>query len=507
MGLRPVFHGGNQLNALTDKERDELLALLEARQASAAADDMAEYARITLQVEPAAHHQLLIDALQEVEAGELDYLLVMMPPGSAKSTYGSVLFPAWYLGRNPKKCVIAASHTGELAERFGRKVRNLVGGTEHARVFPDCKLSADSAAAGRWDTTHGGEYFAAGVGGSITGRRADLAIIDDPVKSREEADSATIRDKQWAWWRDDLTTRLKPGAAVVLIMTRWHEDDLAGRLLADLGDQARVKVIRLPMLAQENDALGREPGEPLWPEWFTAQMVDQAQKEPRTWSALYQQEPRPIGGGEFKIEWMSYWQRQPAASNKVILVDPSSGRSKSRGDFTSMWVVGTGPDGNDYVLDGVRDRLNLTERTEALFSLVRRYNPAAVGYEQYGLQADIEHIKLEQERQQYRFRIIELGGGMKKEDRIRRLIPSFQQGRTWMPQSMIRQQVGGEQRDLMDDFRGEYLAFPVAPHDDAMDCLARKEEPEMRKFLLAPAKIEKQPVIQGWEPLDDEVGY
>lgn len=493
---------------LSDQEQIELLMLLEARNAEKAQSDMAEYARLTIEVEPAKHHQLMIDALQEVEAGLWDFLLVMMPPGSAKSTYGSVLFPAWYLGRNPTKCVIAASHTGELAERFGRKVRNLVGGTEHGKVFPQCKLSTDSAAAGRWDTTAGGEYFAAGVGGSITGRRADLAIIDDPVKSREDADSETIREKQWAWWRDDLTTRLKPGAAVVLIMTRWHEDDLAGRLLKDLEDgKSRVKIIRLPMLAQENDPLGRQPGEPLWPEWFTRQMIDQAQREPRTWSALYQQEPRPIGGGEFKIEWFSYWKRQPAATNRVILVDPSSGRSKSRGDYTSMWVVGVGPDGNDYVLDGVRDRLNLTERTEALFALVRRYRPAAVGYEQYGLQADIEHIRIEQERQQYRFRIIELGGGVKKEDRIRRLIPSFQQGRTWMPASMIRRMSNGEQRDLMDDFRAEYLAFPVAAHDDAMDCLARKEEPEMRKYLVAPSQIKNQPAIQAWEPLDAEAGY
>jgi predicted phage terminase large subunit-like protein len=222
---------------------------------------------------------------------------------------------------------------------------------------------------------------------------------------------------------------------------------------------------------------------------------------------LYQQEPRPIGGGEFKIEWMSYWKRQPAATNRVILVDPSSGRSKKRGDFTSMWVVGIGPDGNDYVLDGIRDRLNLTERTNALFALVRRYRPAAVGYEQYGLQADIEHIRIEQERQQYRFRIIELGGAMKKEDRIRRLIPSFQQGRTWMPESMVRRMSDGEQRDLMDDFKAEYLAFPVAAHDDAMDCLARKEEPEMRKYLVAPAQVAKQLIIQEWAPLDESTGY
>lgn len=493
---------------MTAAEQVELIALLEQQQAANAANSLSDYATLTLDVVPAAHHLLLIDALESVERGEIDVLIVTMPPGSAKSTYGSVAFPAWYLGRHPDRCVIAASHTVELAERFGRRVRNIVGSAEHERAFPGCKLSADSTAAGRWDTQQSGEYFAAGVGGSVTGRRADLMCIDDPVKSREDADSETIREKQWAWWRDDATTRLKPGAAVVLIMTRWHEDDLAGRMIADLQQTSqRVKLLSLPMEAKENDPLGRKVGEPLWPEWFNEQMRETAKREPRTWSALYQQEPRPIGGGEFKAEWLSYYQRPPATSNKIILVDPSSGKSRTRGDFTSMWVIGTGPDGNDYVIDGIRDRLNLTERTESLFALVRRYKPAAVGYEQYGLQADIEHIRIEQERQQYRFRIVELGGGTKKEDRIRRLIPSFQQGRLWMPQSMIRRMVDGHQRDVMDDFRGEYLSFPVGAHDDALDCLARKEEPEMRKYLTAPRRQDEEHSDPGWQPLDPEFAY
>ena len=493
--------------ALTKAEELEMVALLEQEQAARSVDSLAEYAEMALEVKPAKHHLLLINALETVERGELDILIVTMPPGSAKSTYASVAFPAWYLGRHPDRCVIAASHTVELAERFGRRVRNLVGGPEHRRAFPSCGLSANSTAAGRWDTAQGGEYFAAGVGGSVTGRRADLFLIDDPVKSREDADSETIREKQWSWWQDDAQTRLKPGSAVVLIMTRWHEDDLAGRLLASMENSTlRVEVLSLPMEAKEDDPLGRAPGEPLWPEWFTEQMRDTAKQEPRTWSALYQQEPRPIGGGEFKAEWLSHWARQPAVGAKVILVDPSSGKSRTRGDYTSMWVLGVGADGNDYVIDGIRDRINLTERTDALFKLVRRYKPVAVGYEQYGLQADIEHIKTEQERQQYRFRIIELGGGMKKEDRIRRLIPSFQQASIWMPRAMIRQMVDGNQRDIMEDFMSEYLSFPVGAHDDAIDCLARKEEPEIRKLLTAPKEAQRR-IATEFEPQNNTFGY
>lgn len=493
---------------MTQEEKIEVLRLLEMRRKLEARDSLEMYAEVVGGVKPARHHLLLIDGLEAIEAKMLDVLLVMMPPGSAKSTYSSVLFPAWYLGRHPDKCVIAASHTQELADRFGRRVRNLYAGGEHQEVFPATRLSADSTAAGRWDTVDGGEYFAAGVGGSVTGRRADLAIIDDPVKSREEADSQTVRDKQWAWWRDDLMTRLKPGAAIVLIMTRWHEDDLAGRLLDDLkASSLRTRVIKLPMEAGEGDPLGRAPGELLWPEWFTPQMVEIAKREPRTWTALYQQEPRPIGGGEFRLDWLQYWTRQPAVSNRVILVDPASGKSKTRGDYTSMWVVGTGQDGNDYILDGVRDRLNLTERTEKLFELVRKYKPACVGYEQYGLQADIEYIRIEQERQQYRFRVIELGGGTKKEDRIRRLVPGFQQGRIWLPISMMRTMSDGHQRDIMQDFKDEYVSFPVGAHDDALDCLARKEEPEIRKYLVAPKQDESIAPVVSFRPYDPSMGY
>jgi len=485
----------------------DLIKLAEEAEYLQAHDDLAAYGRMQLRMDPAKHHMLLIEALESVERGELDVLMVMMPPGSAKSSYGSVVFPAWYLGRNPGKNIIAASHTKELADRFGRKVRNTVMSREHTRTFKGSEISEDNASAGRWSLKRGGEYYAVGVAGGIAGFRADLAIIDDPLKNREDADSETIREKQWAWWRDDLTPRLKPGAAVIMIMTRWHEDDIGGRLIDDLkGSGKRVRIIKIPMEAMENDPLGRHVGDPLWPEWFTPQMIADAKKEPRTWSALYQQEPRPIGGGEFQSGWLLYWQRHPSATNRVLLVDPSSGKSKTRGDFTSMWVVGCGPDGNYYVLDGIRDRLNLTGRTEAVFDFVRRYKPAAVGYEQYGLQADIEHIRGEQERQQYRFRIIELGGAMKKEDRIRRLVPLFQQGRVWMPYSLMKTMSAGHQEDVMTGFRNEYASFPVGAHDDAMDCLARVEEPEIRKLLTTPQQGIALPTV-GFGVLDSGIGY
>lgn len=241
-----------------------------------------------------AHHVLMIKELESVERGDTRNLMLMLPPGSAKSTYSSIYFPSWYLGRNPKNCVIACSHTLELAERFGRRARNVVG-NELFRLLFDLGLSPDSQAAGRWETGLGGEYFAAGVGGSITGRRADLGIIDDPVKSREAADSEVQREMAWQWYLNDFLTRLKPGARQVVVQTRWHEDDLAGRILEREADQWRV--ISLPMEAEGGDPLGRKEGELLWPEWFDQEMVDRAKADARSWSALYQQRPRPVGVG------------------------------------------------------------------------------------------------------------------------------------------------------------------------------------------------------------------
>ena len=223
-----------------------------------------------------------------------------MPPGSAKSTYSSILFPPYVFCKTPRLAVIAASHTSELAENFGRRVRNTINQFSDVLGYG---VADDNRAAGRWETTKGGEYFAAGVGGAITGRRADLAIIDDPVKSREAAESQTDRDKVWAWYKSDLYTRLKPDARIVLIMTRWHEDDLGGRLLAEAetgGDKWRV--LKLPALANAaDDPLGRAVDEPLWPEWEARDALarKRAVLGEREFGALFQQDPRPAGTSFF----------------------------------------------------------------------------------------------------------------------------------------------------------------------------------------------------------------
>jgi predicted phage terminase large subunit-like protein len=233
--------------------------------------------------------------------------MLLMPPGSAKSTYASLLFPAWWLARHPTTSVITASHTARLAEHFGRGVRTLL--SEHAPRL-NIRLRHDSRAAGRFLTECGGEYFAIGVHGAVTGRRADLALIDDPIRSRMDAESPAARERLWNWYRTELVTRLKPNAKTVLVMTRWHTDDLAGRLI----QQGGWKVLRLPALAESFDPLDREPGEALWPEWEDSQALleKQATLGERGFAALFQQAPQADSGHLFDLSRIPFVDALPA---------------------------------------------------------------------------------------------------------------------------------------------------------------------------------------------------
>lgn len=319
-----------------------LSELLQRRQAR---KNLAQFAiDLDLGYVPATHHKLLLHKLEAVERGDIKRLMVCMPPGSAKSSYASVVFPAWAIGRNPKLQIIAASHTAELAEKFGRRVRNLVSSPEYQRIFGGtAELSDDSQAAGRWAMKQGGEYYAVGVGGNVTGTRADVCVIDDPVRSREDADSQTVRDKTWEWYKADLFTRLKPGGRIVLIMTRWHEDDLAGRLLADAREGGEQwELLSLPMIAEEGDPMGREPGEQLWKEWFTPEMIEQAKRDRRNWSALYQQRPTPDSGNILRPSWWQLWpkgRKLPKCDHVFVSWDTAYSTQDSKNSAHSAYSI------------------------------------------------------------------------------------------------------------------------------------------------------------------------
>lgn len=360
---------------------------------------LTEYCRYVAPYEPPAkHHEILCDALDKVLSGEIRNLMVFMPPGSAKSTYASVRFPAYYLGRLGKKSIICASYGGDLATAFGRKVRNLVDTRESKNLFPDLVLTEDSRAKGEWETKEGGTYFAIGVGGGVTGRRGDLGLIDDPVKGRKEADSDVIKEDTWNWYNSDFMTRLKPNAAQVIIQTRWIDDDLSGRILPDdwAGesgifqgrDGKKWHVICLQAEAQKgkNDPLKRKTGEWLWPEYFTPEFwaetkAAQEKSDIRNWSALYQQRPTQDEGTYFKRDW---FKRYPLKGEPKYLVKFGASDyavTDDGGDFTEQGVCGLDPEGNLYIVDWISGQTESDVWVDDLLDLTKKHDPVVWGAE------------------------------------------------------------------------------------------------------------------------------
>lgn len=296
--------------------------LLNRRQARARFEKWVE----VLGYVPAAHHKLVINKCQEVtDSPVARYVIIMMPPGAAKSTYTSKSFPPWFLGRrdylseefptqfNPAPCILACSYKYDLAERWGREGRNLVNA--HSNIL-GYKLRSDTKSSGEWETTSGGRYFCAGVGAGIAGHRADLGLIDDYLGSQEDADSKLVRDKQKDWFIGDFWPRLKPNASIIIIANRRHEEDLIGWLTNPETVDSPIKpdrweIIKLPFFAEENDPLGRPVGiktdidsmlaSRLWPEWFNEDMArSNMSMPPRIFAGLYQQRPAPEDGDFFK---------------------------------------------------------------------------------------------------------------------------------------------------------------------------------------------------------------
>jgi predicted phage terminase large subunit-like protein len=457
---------------------------------------------------PGWHHRKLADALERIARGELKRLIITMPPRHGKSMLASEFFPAWYLGQHPDHQIIHASYSQELVDGFGRKIRNQLKDELYHVLFPQTALSDDSQAADKFNTTADGVYIAVGVGGSATGRGAHLLLIDDPIKDRADAESETIRSKLKDWYTSVAYTRLMTGGAMVVIQTRWHEDDLAGWLLAD-HEHEGWEVLNLPAILNE----GTDNEEALWHDAFPLERLRKIKEtltaggKARDWESLYMQRPRAGSGAEFKRQWLQHYDGPQAHSGmfRIMLVDPANGKRKNN-DFTSIWIIGLGQDENYYVLDMVRDRLNLTERTEAIFRLHRKWKPGQVRYERYGMQSDIEHIKSQMNAKSYRFAITEVGGATSKEDRIRRLIPLFQQGRVWMPRELNYTSSDDKTKDLIHTFtEEEYLSFPVGRHDDMLDALARIAEPTLDTPW--PSKRQNVGPILTFGVLDAMCGY
>ncbi|MBV8474090.1 MAG: terminase family protein [Hyphomicrobiales bacterium] len=419
--------------------------------------------------QPAAHHALLIAELEAIERGDDDILLIEMPPGSAKSTYVNFLFPAWCLARRQEWNVLTCSHSSELSERWGRRTRNLIGS---AGSTLGCYLAGDSSAAYRWATTGGGEYYAVGVGVGIMGFRGDLGIIDDPFGSREDAESKRIRDRIWEWYVNDFSSRLKPGARRVIMHQRFHEDDLAGRLIDQLdkiGKPYRRLKIRAESIGPDDDPLGRPAGVMLWDDpqgydygKFLRDRKAETVGDPRTWAALYQQEPVPDTGDYFRREWLIPVDALPPKDTLRLYGGSDYAVTAGGGDYTCHGVIGIDPDGNPWLVDLWRRQASSEEWVAALCDLALRWKPMGWAEETGQIKSGVGPF-LEREMRARRAYVAREQFPTRGDKAIR-----AQSFRGLIATRGLRIPVGAPWRA---DFESELLRFPAGVHDDQVDCM------------------------------------
>lgn len=334
--------------------------LLRRKQASESIGHFAEY---VLDLELARHHNLICSKLDDIVDGRCKRLLINAPPGSAKSTYVSLLLPPYWMAKK-HSLVLTSSHTQELADAFGRKVKNLITHEKYGHVFPDTRLSAESRAAHRFSCIDGGEYFGVGVEGGIAGRRAGLFIIDDPYKSKQDARSDTIRNRIKDWVYADVMPRLLPGAPIVIIHTRWHPDDISGHIIRSVeeGTEEKWEMIILPAICEREygDPIHRSPGEALWPEWqdLTELMrIKRGFPDPHDWLALYQQHPVDPEGEVINRNWVQYYDKVPDVPMIIVNSWDTAGTVGPRSAYSCCLVIGITPNRDYYLLDVYRKRI------------------------------------------------------------------------------------------------------------------------------------------------------
>lgn len=417
--------------------------------------------------------QMVDDALMDVEEGRIKKLMILAPPQSGKSQRVSRWFPAHYLRRFPDRRIILASYGAEWAETWGRAVRTVF--EQHSDVI-GMRLSQSAKSQQHWELAdHRGSMSTAGVGGTITGRSAELFIIDDPTKNQAEADSTVDRESKWQWWLTTAQTRVQEGGAVVLIMTRWHEDDLGGRFLAN--EPNEWTVLSFPALCEDEDTdpLGRKVGEPLWPERFSKETLEQRKETagPRVWSALYQQRPTTEGGGIFKAKDFRYWNRvdEPNAGelwrvNDEYVTPSDCWRFGTADTATSKktsadWTVVAGwavtPKGDLLLLDIERQRLEEDDLPGFLSRFVFRNHLPWIGVE---ATFATSQLFASLTRQGIRLRAL-----VADADKVTRAIPA----RNRMEEHRLFFPAGHR---LLYELEQELLVFPYGAHDDAVDSVA-----------------------------------
>lgn len=449
--------------------------------------DGAQYQPIATHL--AAHHVLALEATQRCIERPNGRTMLFMPPGSAKTTYASVVSPTWAMGRWPGFKVIGVSYGSDLARKFGRRTRSIVQQNRYRALFGTA-LSGESSAADEWALDNDSEYMGGGILSGITGNRADFIPIDDPIKGRLEAESEVTRRRTIDAYQDDVLTRLKPNGSVLICQTRWHEDDLAGQILplGYSGESGMIlcrdgkvwEVVCLPAKAERaDDPLGREVGEYLWPEWFSREHWAQFENRPRTWASLFQQRPAPEEGDLFRAEWLRPYEKAPARDTLQIYGGSDYAVTADGGDYTVHIVVGVDADGRIYLLDLWRKQTSSDQWVEAFCDLVLQWKPMAWAEETGQIKAGVGPFltKRMRDRKAYVVRETFPTRG-DKAVRAQSIRGRMALDGLYVPRSA----------PWFEQFRAELLTFPTGRHDDQVDALGLVGQLIDKMFMNKPDK-------------------
>lgn len=455
---------------------------------------------------PNWHIECIVEHLQALDDGEIpeNNLIINMPPRLMKTISISIADSAWQLGHNPAEQIICASHSLKVGKEINSKTLDVMQSPLYQKTFPNTILTKQTE---EWfKTSEQGHRLVATVGNKITGFGANRIYIDDPIDP-ESAMSEADRERANRWIPATLFSRANDQKSVkkILIMQRLHENDPAGMFMEKGGWHTLIlpaEFKRKTIIEIKNKHWEMEEGELLFPQRLDKESLDKLRRDmgEYSFSGQYMQSPAPIGGGEFKNRWLQYYNNHskdfsPKGMNVYIMCDPASGKKRKRlatsgykesdQDYTAMMVVGLHSDKNYYLLDMVRDRLNPTQRIDTLINLHMKWNKLSgkspkVIYEDYSMQSDAFYIEKAMAALNYRFPFVTVGGRIMKEDRIRRLIPLFENERVYLPRTCFYDTVGGERVELVKELvENELVTFPVAKHDDMLDAFARLLEPDV----------------------------
>jgi predicted phage terminase large subunit-like protein len=402
------------------------------------------------------HHQHIAHEFTNIAKNKKGRLIVNMPPRHTKSEFASVYFPAWMIGKNPKMKLMQVSHNAELSARFGAKVRNLIDSAEFKEIFGDVKLREDSKAKGRWETNQGGEYYAAGVGGSITGRGADLLIIDDP-HTEQDSLSDSAMERTFDWYLSGPRQRLQPGGSIVLVMTRWAQDDLTGRLIKSESEPKADKwqKISFPAILPS--------GNPVWPEYWNLEELEKvkASLSVRNWSAQYMQEPSSEEGAIIKRDWWIPWPYEMPILKHVIQSYDTAFSKKETADYSAIttWGIFKPEDGAAdaiMLIDAIRGRFDFPELKAVALDQYKYWQP-----ETTIIEAKASGQPLLQEFRRMGIPVMDFtpGRGKDKHSRVNAVAPVFESGQVYYPKD----------EKFAEEVIEECAAFPHGEHDDYVD--------------------------------------